>query len=70
MTNETLLMKGVQNEESVYRSFFFLPVAGQATSPAEERQDVTVLYNKMTLGDLQNTFSLNVSVISSQSANS
>uniref|UniRef100_A0A671W7W4 Membrane metalloendopeptidase like 1 n=1 Tax=Sparus aurata TaxID=8175 RepID=A0A671W7W4_SPAAU len=32
-----------------------------ATSPAEERQDVTVLYNKMTLGELQGTFSLNVS---------
>uniref|UniRef100_A0A667WSF6 Membrane metalloendopeptidase like 1 n=1 Tax=Myripristis murdjan TaxID=586833 RepID=A0A667WSF6_9TELE len=31
-----------------------------ATSPAEERQDVTVLYNKMTLGELQDTFSLNV----------
>uniref|UniRef100_A0A3Q3WNU9 Uncharacterized protein n=1 Tax=Mola mola TaxID=94237 RepID=A0A3Q3WNU9_MOLML len=30
-----------------------------ATSPAEERQDVTVLYSKMTLGDLQSTFSLN-----------
>uniref|UniRef100_A0A7N6F6V6 Membrane metallo-endopeptidase-like 1 n=1 Tax=Anabas testudineus TaxID=64144 RepID=A0A7N6F6V6_ANATE len=30
-----------------------------ATSPAEERQDVTILYNKMTLGELQNTFSLN-----------
>uniref|UniRef100_A0A671W4M2 Membrane metalloendopeptidase like 1 n=1 Tax=Sparus aurata TaxID=8175 RepID=A0A671W4M2_SPAAU len=30
-----------------------------ATSPAEERQDVTVLYNKMTLGELQGTFSLN-----------
>uniref|UniRef100_A0A667X583 Membrane metalloendopeptidase like 1 n=1 Tax=Myripristis murdjan TaxID=586833 RepID=A0A667X583_9TELE len=30
-----------------------------ATSPAEERQDVTVLYNKMTLGELQDTFSLN-----------
>ncbi|TKS71263.1 Membrane metallo-endopeptidase-like 1 [Collichthys lucidus] len=28
-----------------------------ATSPAEERQDVTVLYNKMTLGELQSTFS-------------
>uniref|UniRef100_A0A4W6FMZ8 Membrane metalloendopeptidase like 1 n=1 Tax=Lates calcarifer TaxID=8187 RepID=A0A4W6FMZ8_LATCA len=33
-----------------------------ATSPAEERQDVTVLYNKMTLGELQSTFSFNVSV--------
>lgn len=43
---------------------FFLPVAGQATSPAEERQDITVLYNKMTLGELQSTFSFNVSVIS------
>uniref|UniRef100_A0A8C4DZD1 Membrane metallo-endopeptidase-like 1 n=1 Tax=Dicentrarchus labrax TaxID=13489 RepID=A0A8C4DZD1_DICLA len=31
-----------------------------ATSPAEERQDVTVLYNKMTLGELQSTFSFNV----------
>lgn len=40
------------------------PVTLQATSPAEERQDVTVLYNKMTLGELQNTYSLNVSVIS------
>ncbi|XP_062316952.1 membrane metallo-endopeptidase-like 1 [Osmerus eperlanus] len=30
-----------------------------ATSPAEERQDVTVLYNKMTLSELQDTFSLN-----------
>lgn len=35
----------------------------QATSPAEERQDVTVLYNKMTLGELQNTYSLNVSAM-------
>ena len=32
----------------------------KATSPAEERQDVTVLYNKMTLSELQDTFSLNV----------
>lgn len=39
------------------------PVTLQATSPAEERQDVTVLYNKMTLGELQNTYSLNVSVL-------
>ncbi|XP_056130949.1 membrane metallo-endopeptidase-like 1 isoform X2 [Lampris incognitus] len=30
-----------------------------ATSPAEERQDVTVLYNKMTISELQDTFSLN-----------
>ncbi|XP_057702727.1 membrane metallo-endopeptidase-like 1 isoform X2 [Corythoichthys intestinalis] len=30
-----------------------------ATLPAEERQDVTALYNKMTLNELQNTFSLN-----------
>ncbi|KAF3690008.1 Membrane metallo-endopeptidase-like 1 [Channa argus] len=30
-----------------------------ATSPAEERQDVTVLYNKLTLAELQNTFSFN-----------
>uniref|UniRef100_A0A1A8UHW5 Membrane metallo-endopeptidase-like 1 n=1 Tax=Nothobranchius furzeri TaxID=105023 RepID=A0A1A8UHW5_NOTFU len=30
-----------------------------ATSPAEERQDVTVLYSKMTLGELQSTFSFN-----------
>ncbi|XP_032368901.1 membrane metallo-endopeptidase-like 1 [Etheostoma spectabile] len=30
-----------------------------ATSPAEERQDVTVLYNKMTLGELQSTFNFN-----------
>lgn len=28
----------------------------------EERQDVTVLYNKMTIAELQNTFSFNVSV--------
>uniref|UniRef100_A0A672FE20 Membrane metallo-endopeptidase-like 1 n=1 Tax=Salarias fasciatus TaxID=181472 RepID=A0A672FE20_SALFA len=34
-----------------------------ATSPAEERQDVTVLYNKMTLGELQSTFSFHVSNI-------
>ncbi|KAI3369954.1 hypothetical protein L3Q82_024756 [Scortum barcoo] len=31
-----------------------------ATSPAEERQDITVLYNKMTIGELQSTFSFNV----------
>uniref|UniRef100_A0AAQ4QTM2 Membrane metallo-endopeptidase-like 1 n=1 Tax=Gasterosteus aculeatus aculeatus TaxID=481459 RepID=A0AAQ4QTM2_GASAC len=30
-----------------------------ATSPAEERQDVTVLYYKTTLGELQSTFSFN-----------
>ncbi|KAI1892524.1 hypothetical protein AGOR_G00134480 [Albula goreensis] len=30
-----------------------------ATSPAEERQDVTLLYNKMTLSEVQETFSLN-----------
>uniref|UniRef100_A0A674N600 Membrane metalloendopeptidase like 1 n=1 Tax=Takifugu rubripes TaxID=31033 RepID=A0A674N600_TAKRU len=30
-----------------------------ATSPAEERQDVTILYNKMTIGELQNTFNFN-----------
>uniref|UniRef100_A0A8C7JR69 Membrane metalloendopeptidase like 1 n=1 Tax=Oncorhynchus kisutch TaxID=8019 RepID=A0A8C7JR69_ONCKI len=32
-----------------------------ATSPAEERQDVTILYNKMTLSKLQESFNLNVS---------
>lgn len=52
------------NKASVYRRFFLPPVVvGQATSPAEERQDVTVLYNKMTLGELQSSFSFNVSVI-------
>uniref|UniRef100_A0A4W5P7H5 Membrane metalloendopeptidase like 1 n=1 Tax=Hucho hucho TaxID=62062 RepID=A0A4W5P7H5_9TELE len=30
-----------------------------ATSPAEERQDVTILYNKMTLSKLQESFNLN-----------
>ncbi|KPP69864.1 membrane metallo-endopeptidase-like 1-like [Scleropages formosus] len=30
-----------------------------ATSPAEERQDVTLLYNKMTLSEVQETFGLN-----------
>ncbi|XP_034022123.1 membrane metallo-endopeptidase-like 1 [Thalassophryne amazonica] len=30
-----------------------------ATSPAEERQDITVLYQKMTLSELQSTFSFN-----------
>ncbi|XP_061114029.1 membrane metallo-endopeptidase-like 1 [Conger conger] len=30
-----------------------------ATSPAEERQDVTLLYTKMTLSTMQNTFFLN-----------
>uniref|UniRef100_A0A8C2WCD4 Membrane metalloendopeptidase like 1 n=1 Tax=Cyclopterus lumpus TaxID=8103 RepID=A0A8C2WCD4_CYCLU len=35
-----------------------------ATSPAEERQDVTVLYYKTTLGELQSTFSFNVCGIS------
>ncbi|XP_077430429.1 membrane metallo-endopeptidase-like 1 [Vanacampus margaritifer] len=30
-----------------------------ATLPAEERQDVTVLYNKMTLNELQSTFGFN-----------
>lgn len=39
----------------------FLPSFGQATSPAEERQDVTILYSKMTLGELQSTYSFNVS---------
>ncbi|TSU49999.1 Membrane metallo-endopeptidase-like 1 [Bagarius yarrelli] len=29
-----------------------------ATSPAEERNDITVLYNKMTLRDVQETFNL------------
>uniref|UniRef100_A0A8C8HCX9 Membrane metallo-endopeptidase-like 1 n=1 Tax=Oncorhynchus tshawytscha TaxID=74940 RepID=A0A8C8HCX9_ONCTS len=32
-----------------------------ATSPAEERQDVTILYKKMTLTELQESFNLNVS---------
>ncbi|NXD10952.1 MMEL1 protein, partial [Nothocercus nigrocapillus] len=32
-----------------------------ATTPAEERHDVTLLYNKMTLKELQEKFSLNVS---------
>ncbi|XP_046730460.1 membrane metallo-endopeptidase-like 1 [Silurus meridionalis] len=32
-----------------------------ATSPAEERNDITVLYNKMSLQDIQETFNLNVS---------
>uniref|UniRef100_A0A8C1IVR9 Membrane metallo-endopeptidase-like 1 n=1 Tax=Cyprinus carpio TaxID=7962 RepID=A0A8C1IVR9_CYPCA len=30
-----------------------------ATSPAEERNDITVLYNKMTLREVQQTFNLN-----------
>uniref|UniRef100_A0AAX7TDC1 Membrane metallo-endopeptidase-like 1 n=1 Tax=Astatotilapia calliptera TaxID=8154 RepID=A0AAX7TDC1_ASTCA len=30
-----------------------------ATSPAEERQDVTILYNKMALGELQSTYTFN-----------
>uniref|UniRef100_A0A3B4GQQ7 Membrane metalloendopeptidase like 1 n=1 Tax=Pundamilia nyererei TaxID=303518 RepID=A0A3B4GQQ7_9CICH len=30
-----------------------------ATSPAEERQDVTILYNKMALGELQSTYAFN-----------
>uniref|UniRef100_A0A3B3SV54 Membrane metalloendopeptidase like 1 n=1 Tax=Paramormyrops kingsleyae TaxID=1676925 RepID=A0A3B3SV54_9TELE len=30
-----------------------------ATSPSEERQDVTLLYNKMTLSEVQETFNLN-----------
>ncbi|KAJ3602912.1 hypothetical protein NHX12_030657 [Muraenolepis orangiensis] len=30
-----------------------------ATSPVEERQDVTVLYNRMTLAELQGTFGFN-----------
>lgn len=51
----------IYNQES---DFFFLSIAGQATSPAEERQDVTVLYNKMTLGELQSTFNFHVGVIS------
>uniref|UniRef100_A0A8C8DDV0 Membrane metallo-endopeptidase-like 1 n=1 Tax=Oncorhynchus tshawytscha TaxID=74940 RepID=A0A8C8DDV0_ONCTS len=33
-----------------------------ATSPAEERQDVTILYNKMTLSKLQESFNLNVNL--------
>jgi len=37
-------------------------VAEQATSPVEERQDVTVLYNRMTLAELQDAFSFNVSL--------
>uniref|UniRef100_A0A671LQ64 Membrane metallo-endopeptidase-like 1 n=1 Tax=Sinocyclocheilus anshuiensis TaxID=1608454 RepID=A0A671LQ64_9TELE len=32
-----------------------------ATSPAEERNDITVLYNKMTMREVQQTFNLNVS---------
>uniref|UniRef100_A0A8C1SIE7 Membrane metallo-endopeptidase-like 1 n=1 Tax=Cyprinus carpio TaxID=7962 RepID=A0A8C1SIE7_CYPCA len=32
-----------------------------ATSPAEERNDITVLYNRMTLREMQQTFNLNVS---------
>uniref|UniRef100_A0A672P4C6 Membrane metallo-endopeptidase-like 1 n=1 Tax=Sinocyclocheilus grahami TaxID=75366 RepID=A0A672P4C6_SINGR len=32
-----------------------------ATSPAEERNDITVLYNKMTLREVQQAFNLNVS---------
>lgn len=53
----------IYNQDQFMESFFFLFV-GQATSPAEERQDVTVLYNKMTLGELQSTFNFNVRVIS------
>uniref|UniRef100_A0A9J7Z1K2 Membrane metallo-endopeptidase-like 1 n=1 Tax=Cyprinus carpio carpio TaxID=630221 RepID=A0A9J7Z1K2_CYPCA len=34
-------------------------VLQQATSPAEERNDITVLYNKMTLREVQQTFNLN-----------
>lgn len=33
----------------------------QATTPPEERHDITVLYNKMTLSELQENFSFNVS---------
>ncbi|NXX65361.1 MMEL1 protein, partial [Spizella passerina] len=33
----------------------------QATTPAEERHDVTLLYNKMTLAELQEKFAFNVS---------
>uniref|UniRef100_A0A452INC5 Uncharacterized protein n=1 Tax=Gopherus agassizii TaxID=38772 RepID=A0A452INC5_9SAUR len=33
-----------------------------ATAPAEERHDVTLLYNKMTLRELQEKFALNVSL--------
>uniref|UniRef100_A0A8C8DEB5 Membrane metallo-endopeptidase-like 1 n=1 Tax=Oncorhynchus tshawytscha TaxID=74940 RepID=A0A8C8DEB5_ONCTS len=36
-------------------------LSSTATSPAEERQDVTILYNKMTLSKLQESFNLNVS---------
>ncbi|KAG7250067.1 hypothetical protein CRUP_008272, partial [Coryphaenoides rupestris] len=31
-----------------------------ATSPVEERQDVTVLYNRMTLAEVQDAFSFNL----------
>uniref|UniRef100_A0A7N6FBP5 Membrane metallo-endopeptidase-like 1 n=1 Tax=Anabas testudineus TaxID=64144 RepID=A0A7N6FBP5_ANATE len=62
-TNTHLLHNLMRSVPILANSFddIFLPISEQATSPAEERQDVTILYNKMTLGELQNTFSLNVS---------
>uniref|UniRef100_A0A8C1IVL5 Membrane metallo-endopeptidase-like 1 n=1 Tax=Cyprinus carpio TaxID=7962 RepID=A0A8C1IVL5_CYPCA len=39
--------------------YVIFSVLQQATSPAEERNDITVLYNKMTLREVQQTFNLN-----------
>uniref|UniRef100_A0A8C6Z4Z0 Membrane metalloendopeptidase like 1 n=1 Tax=Nothoprocta perdicaria TaxID=30464 RepID=A0A8C6Z4Z0_NOTPE len=48
-------------QEEMAKVMQFETEIANATTPAEERHDVTLLYNKMTLKELQEKFSLNVS---------
>uniref|UniRef100_A0A663DZJ6 Membrane metalloendopeptidase like 1 n=1 Tax=Aquila chrysaetos chrysaetos TaxID=223781 RepID=A0A663DZJ6_AQUCH len=48
-------------QEEMARVMEFETEIANATTPAEERHDVTLLYNKMTLKELQEKFALNVS---------
>ncbi len=49
------------NRQNVSDTVTVPSVLQQATSPAEERNDITVVYNKMTLREVQQAFNLNVS---------
>ncbi len=49
------------NRQNISDTVTVPSVLQQATSPAEERNDITVVYNKMTLREVQQAFNLNVS---------
>ncbi|NXD28358.1 MMEL1 protein, partial [Spelaeornis formosus] len=48
-------------QEEMEKVMEFETEIANATTPAEERHDVTLLYNKMTLAELQEKFAFNVS---------